>query len=117
MVFIFAALIAEILTNISIAFRGIEPVWFKVGHSVFGQLAYITGLVSLILGFFTGWFTFYTSQTSRITATVATVLIIIWSLFHTWKSLCNLIKSVLLCRTRGSNIKNYRQKEYRVGII
>jgi len=94
MIFIVFALVCGPLAFSSSLNRFAAPVWFKLAHNIVGQLAYIMGIVCLCLGYYTDFFVFYNSESSRITATVVTSLVAVWSLFYSWKSLIHLIKNI-----------------------
>lgn len=92
---IFSLICGPMAFSTSIVTRWVSAQWLKLIHNFLGQLTHILLLVCLCLGFYTDWFSYYTSELSRTTATVATVIIMLWSLIGAWKSLFNQIKSIL----------------------
>lgn len=75
--------------------KWLSPQWIKLIHNITGQFAYIMGIISLCLGYYIGWFITYTSETSRASATILTVIVALWSLIGAWKSSVHQIKSIL----------------------
>ncbi|KAB0803442.1 hypothetical protein PPYR_00412 [Photinus pyralis] len=71
-----------------------RPIYFKFAHNVIGQTAYLFCLISFCLGYFTPWFVYYTSEASRISATVVSVIVAFWSTICAWRSLVNQIRSL-----------------------
>ncbi|KAF2880004.1 hypothetical protein ILUMI_26164 [Ignelater luminosus] len=96
MIFLICALICGPMVFYATIFsKWIPPVWLKLIHNVLGQLGYILAIICLCLGYYTNWFSRHTSKSSKLSITIATVLIMLWSLFNAWKSIVNQIKSIL----------------------
>ncbi|KAF2892927.1 hypothetical protein ILUMI_13241 [Ignelater luminosus] len=92
---IFALICGPMAFSTSIVTRWVSSQWLKLIHNILGQLTHILLLISLCLGFYTDWFSSNTSKSSRIAATIVTVLIMLWSLFCAWISLFKQIKTIL----------------------
>lgn len=73
-----------------------RPVWFKFFHNFFGIAGYVIGIVSLIYGYYTGWFVNRYSETSRLAASIATALVTAWALYAALLSLWNQLKAIFL---------------------
>lgn len=76
----FAAANPQLLKNVA------RPVTFKFLHNFLGIAGYVVGMISLILGYYTHWFKYYTSAETRIVASVATGFLAIWPLYAALKS-------------------------------
>lgn len=85
-----AAASGQTLNNI------LRPVWFKFLHNFIGTAAFVIGIVSLLYGYETGRFTRFTSEESRLVATVVVAIITIWALRNPLVSCYNQIRTILL---------------------
>lgn len=88
---IFLGLIAA---NTGLVSGFVSPVWFKFFHNIFGIAGYVIGIVSLIYGYYTGWFVLRYSETSRMAASIATGLVTAWSLYAAVLSLFYNLKTI-----------------------
>lgn len=95
MIFVHISIFLGLIAANTGLFRGIaRPVWFKFFHNFFGISGYVIGIVSLIYGYYTGWFVNRYSETSRLTASIATGLVAAWSLYAAIFSLINQLRSI-----------------------
>ncbi|KAK4883808.1 hypothetical protein RN001_000079 [Aquatica leii] len=86
-IFIVLTVVCGLISFNSQKFKTWAPsVWLKLGHNILGQTTYIFCVIALCLGLFTNYFSIYTSESSRIVATVFTVIIALWSLVCAWIS-------------------------------
>lgn len=58
-----------------------RPIVFKFLHNFLGILGYVIGMVSIICGYYTRWFVYYTSAETRLTAAIATGFVTVWPLY------------------------------------
>lgn len=63
-----------------------RPISFKFFHNFLGIAGYVIGMISLIYGYHTHWFVYYTAAETRIVASVATGILTIWPLYAALKS-------------------------------
>lgn len=63
-----------------------RPVLFKFLHNILGIAGYVIGMISLIYGYYTHWFVYYTSAETRIVASVATGIVTVWPLYAALRS-------------------------------
>lgn len=87
-------LIGFLAANAQSLNRIARPVWFKFFHNFLGIAGYVIGMVSLIYGYYTGWFRRYFSEDARLTLTYATGLATAWSLYAALISLWNQLKTI-----------------------
>lgn len=85
----FAAANPQVFKNIA------RPVVFKFFHNFLGIAGYVIGMISLILGYYTHWFKYYTSAETRIVASVATGIVTVWPLYAALKSCYGQFRDVI----------------------
>ncbi|KRT82672.1 hypothetical protein AMK59_4579 [Oryctes borbonicus] len=73
----------------------LRPVITKFIHNVLGNLSFIFGIVSLCCGYYTNWFAYYTSEASRLAATIVTAIICVWSLIHAFISGVKQVQAIM----------------------
>ncbi|KAL1512824.1 hypothetical protein ABEB36_002346 [Hypothenemus hampei] len=73
----------------------IRTIWAKTLHNFLGILGYGIGVISLCYGFYTNWFSYYTSYEARLLALIATLLTGLWTLNGAIISLVEQINTIL----------------------
>lgn len=88
-IFGFAAANPQKFNNIA------QPVTFKFLHNFLGIAGYVIGMISLIFGYYTHWFVYYTSSETRIVASIATGILTVWPLYAALKSCYGQFRNVI----------------------
>ncbi|GJQ76744.1 hypothetical protein Trydic_g15587 [Trypoxylus dichotomus] len=96
MIFIIFGSLVGLCAKFAQSLKGfLRPVITKFIHNVLGNLSFIFGIVSLCCGYYTNWFAYYTSEASRLAATIVTVVICVWSLIHAFVSGVKQVQAIM----------------------
>lgn len=58
----------------------VKPVYSKVGHALLGSTTFLMAIITIILGFYTGWFTRNSNSTIQASISIVVVLLTLYIL-------------------------------------